>query len=245
MEFNKVYNFLEDTILNYTISFYVFDHLEMKTYLLPIFLFFSLNILGQNIHAKPIIEFLRSPKVLYRGIYNNLKINVSKTDSIQLYDTENSLIPKSITGYYRINCTSNKLGRKTLIVKSFLNGLNIKSDSIIFKVENIDRPRLKIGNYSGKNLKMTVDELKNAKLEVFVYNLHQDYKIKVSGYKIKIADEKIRHVYRDSISTEIYSKLKDLQAGKELLIFDVQYHSPYFRCGKRTSPVYIEIMNER
>ncbi|WP_299555759.1 GldM family protein [Seonamhaeicola sp.] len=209
-------------------------------------LYVSSNMFSQgNKDFIPLVEFVKSPKILYRGIYNKVRIDVPKADSIQLYETESALLKKDLLGQYNINCTTTRSKTKTLVAKSYLNGAIVNSDSINFEIKDIPRPRLRINAYSANNLKMTLEELKGAKLEVYIKDFMFNHSINISGYKIKLGHREVIQVEGDLISEDVFSKIKKLNIGQEILIFDVQYYSSSFSCGKATPPMFIELMDKR
>ncbi|AXT63047.1 hypothetical protein D1816_22775 [Aquimarina sp. AD10] len=212
-------------------------------------LFSSITIVGQNNDSDIVIENANYPKIVYRGIQNKIKISVPNTDSIQVFDPHRGLLKKDKQGYYYINCTTEKAPKKILEVKLYNSGVNTKSKSIKFDVQDITRPKLKINDNSGHHLKMYLTDLKDAKIEIYFPNSgYLEKYFTIRKYKIKIGDLPTVIINGNKITDETYSKILKLGIGGEIQIFDAspkRISGNITSCLKSLGSISIEIINKR
>jgi len=223
----------------------------MNKYILITFLllYTSVESIAQlNKNSEIVIENIDSPKIIYRGINNKIKISVPKVDSIQVIDSHTGLLKVSKQGYYSLNVTTEKAPTKKLEIKSYVSGINIKSEFITFHVLDITRPKIKINDNLGHHLKMYFSDLKDAKIEIYFPNSSflENY-FKIIKYKIKIGKTPTTIVNGNHISKELYMKILQLSPGEEVQIFDVRAKkiSGGFSCGlKSLKSISIELINK-
>jgi GldM C-terminal domain len=206
------------------------------------FLFFSYTIFSQKDtlsiirHTDKDIVFPKDLKVVYRGMYNYLSIEVPNCKSFTATGIGLHLVTNQI---YTL---SPQEGIESIInVEIVLKNNKIISEKHSFKVKNLPRPISHI-NFSDSNyVKMTKSQLKNAIISVNLgdKNLKMDFKI--IGFNLKISGKKCLILEGNKIDEKTFNLIdKYCQRYDQITIFDIKAKCPIEGCVL-INPIIIEI----
>lgn len=188
-----------------------------------LFLFFSFSFYGQNDtisivrHSDNDLIIPKNLKVVYRGIPNNLNIEVPKCKSFTA--TANGLIFISKNNY-NLNPAS---GSEVIITIDIVLKNNKKvTEKHVFKIKNLSNLVCSINNIKEFGiLKMNKNQLKGAIISAKLADENLNFKFKVNSFEIILPDGKSYEVKGNKINEEAFNNLR-VSKGSKIVIANVK-----------------------
>lgn len=163
----------------------------------------------QKSDIKAIVEN-RQLNILYRGVQNNLNIDIPQSDSIQVSGTG---VKKEAKNRYSIIPTTGSTLEIT--ITGFMRR-EVFIEKRKFRILNIGRPYASINNQT-KQINLTTKELANSKINYFIPQLVYELpKVGKFGYQINQEESLIN--YGEEFSQSAKEKIFKMKPGDSMVI---------------------------
>ena len=217
-----------------------------KRLILIILFFFSiLNLFAQDKNIS--IISLEKVNVVYRGILNPIRIAFpgAKSFNVEAYGNLEKL---DSIGNYNWNVTS-VAGIKAFIkIDAIMKDNSIIHEEREFEIKGISPMVAYINSpYEWKTYEMTYDQLKMLNLKTIIENLNFSYDKaydKIESFDIEIKGKETILVKGEKIDAKVFSLIKDLPIGTELLFENIQVYNPKEYCLGKMNSIKIRIIEK-
>jgi len=212
----------------------------MKSKLLVLFVLFSASFYGQSAmlssikHTESDFVIPKDLKVVYRGIENELVIEVPNSKS---FEVSGNGIQKRDKNLYTLNPGA---GLETTITIDIVlkNNKRIKENHV-FKIRNIPNAVSSINHKKGL-VKFSKNQLKNAVVNVTIPDRNIDFGIVVTGFTVRLPGGKIIEVSGNKINSSISDT--NLSRYDELTIYDIRFTKKIRGLLCSIPPIIVEIL---
>lgn len=187
---------------------------------------------------QPVISFVSTEKmkIAYRGLPNPISIAVPG----KKFTAEAPGLTKVSEGKYMLHPEP---GVKTIINVTYVD------DAGITKIE---KHQIRILNMHGLipalngnqvcpacNLRFTIEALNNAEVSAQIPDLlYENLKFEVKGFSVRIPKKEPIIVEGNKFNAEIFSNLKSVKKGSQVIIYDIKTNLPY---SSKMAPIVFEI----
>lgn len=186
--------------------------------------------------------------IVYRGINNSIKIAVPGAKSYTV--TSNGKLTKkdSLGNYlFNVNGTQGKVAK--IGIEAIMDNGGIVKEEKEFELRDIPRRKANItGAFTNKVYEMTFEELEHLEIKIpiddlaftldSVYSKPLSFKIKAKGYEDL-------WVKGNKMTSKIFSYIKKLPIGTELLIDYIRQYNPYHMRMIPILPIKIRIVEPK
>ncbi len=183
--------------------------------------------------------FPKNLKVVYRGIYNYLSIEVPNCKSF----TAKGIGLNFVSG--NLYCISPGTGNEVLInIEIVLMKDKKLIENHIFKIRNIPHPISTINNLNGNLIKLQKSNLQNAIIRVESGDENLNFNFKVIGFSVKINGKSNIKIFGNHINNAIFQIInKNCAKYDQITINDIYLeHQLDTGCFIETSPILIELL---
>jgi hypothetical protein len=182
-------------------------------------------------HARAIVT-VDNTNIVYRGITNKINIAVMGVDPWDVMcNAPGSFKPSGITGEFLWNVTAVAGKTATINVAYRLANGERKVEAKEFEIREVENFNSLINGYGGKKciVEQSLKELKNAKISVEPKNIMWESlrEVKVIGFTLVMPNDEGYYISGDTITDEIYKKLKELKPGSVFRIIVNHFILPH------------------
>lgn len=201
----------------------------MRIFLIVVISFFSVSFYGMNDtisiirHTEKDAVFPKDLKVVYRGIRNNLSIEVPSCKSFKVSGNGLTLDSKNV---YNLNPGA---GMETIVTIDIVLHNNKKiTENHKFKIKNLSN----LGGWLNQmevaynTVSINKNSLKEATISLKCIDKNLDFNLKVKHFIIGLPDNKKLEVYGNKITQEVFNKIR-VRSGETITIYD--FHFDYLK----------------
>ncbi len=206
---------------------------KLKTTTIILFFFLSFSFYGQNDtisiikHSDSDLIIPKSNKVFFRGIKNEILIEVPNCKSFKASGNGLNLVDKNLYTFYP------ESGNETTItIDIILKNNKKKTEKHIFEIRNIKRPITCFNYIRGDSIvRVQKSQFKNAKIRVISSDKNFNLTFKIVQFELKIPGINAIVINGDKIDDETFNKInKYASKYDEIVISDIKIKTSFVGC---------------
>ena len=209
-----------------------------------IFFFFStLSFYGQNDtisvvrHTDNDFVIPKTKKLVYRGIFNEVFIDVPNSKS---FEVEGIGVIRKEKNIYSINPSSGK--ELVISIKGILKSGKKFYEKHIFEIRNVTNVEARINNLDGFEVRMQKNNLLNAVIKLGFPDKNIGIRLSIKSFQLKIPGYSSMHIDGNSIKEIDYNKIINrVKIGDEIVISDIRFTANINANICKINPIIIEI----